>query len=111
MLVLKNITKDYVTGDTVVNALKGIDIDIDRFNELMQEQKQKARDAHIKSAAGESWKSDGITFENIDATEFVGYTEDCSSAKVVDIVVDNEHLGISYLCGNIGIYKRFFNCL
>ena len=26
MLVLKNIVKDYVTGDTTVRALKGIDI-------------------------------------------------------------------------------------
>ena len=26
MLILKNIVKDYVTGDTTVRALKGIDI-------------------------------------------------------------------------------------
>ncbi len=70
---------------------KGITLDEERFKELMEEQKQKARNAR-KASDGESWKSDGITFENINATEFVGYTEDCSSAKVVDIVVDNEHL-------------------
>ena len=34
MLKLKNITKDYVTGDTVVNALKGIDIEF-RENEFV----------------------------------------------------------------------------
>ncbi len=70
---------------------KGITLDEERFKELMEEQKQKARNAR-KASDGESWKSDGITFENIDATEFVGYTENSTNAKVLDIVVDNEHL-------------------
>ena len=70
---------------------KGITLDEERFKELMDEQKQKARKAR-KASDGESWKSDGITFENIDATEFVGYTENSTNAKVLDIVVDNEHL-------------------
>ncbi len=70
---------------------KGITLDEERFKELMEEQKQKARNAR-KASDGESWKSDGITFENIDVTEFVGYTENSSSAKVLDIVVDNEHI-------------------
>ena len=34
MLVLKNIVKDYVTGDTTVRALKGIDINF-RENEFV----------------------------------------------------------------------------
>lgn len=34
MLKLKNITKDYITGDTVVNALKGIDLEF-RENEFV----------------------------------------------------------------------------
>lgn len=34
MLTLKNIKKDYITGDTVVNALKGIDLDF-RKNEFV----------------------------------------------------------------------------
>ena len=34
MLTLKNITKDYVTGDTVVNALKGISVEF-RNNEFV----------------------------------------------------------------------------
>ncbi len=71
-------------------AEKGISLDEERFKELMEEQKQKARNAR-KASDGESWKSDGITFENIEVTKFVGYTENCATAKVLDIVVDNEH--------------------
>ena len=80
--------------DLTVDILKekNIDVDLDRFNELMQEQKQKARNAR-KSADGESWKSDGITFENIPATVFVGYSENEYTTECLDIVVENEHQG------------------
>ncbi|MBR6741559.1 MAG: alanine--tRNA ligase [Clostridia bacterium] len=78
--------------DLTIDILKekGIEVDIDRFNELMQEQKQKARNAR-KSADGESWKSDGLTFENIDTTIFTGYTENEYNTTILDVVVDNEH--------------------
>ncbi len=76
-------------------AEKGITLDEERFKELMEEQKQKARDAR-KASDGESWKSDGITFENIPSTEFVGYTENTATAKVLDIVVDSEHLNSAF---------------
>ncbi len=69
---------------------KGIELDEDRFKELMEEQKQKARDGR-KSSDGESWKSDGITFENIPETEFCGYTENSCETEILDIVVENEH--------------------
>ena len=65
-------------------------LDEERFNELMQQQRDKARNAR-KSADAESWKSDGIAFENIAATEFVGYGSDSCEATVLDIVVDGEH--------------------
>ena len=78
--------------DLTIDILKekGITIDTDRFYELMEEQKQKARNAR-KSADGESWKSDGITFENIDETVFVGYSENEYTTNILDIVVDGEH--------------------
>ena len=69
---------------------KGISLDEDRFKELMEEQKQKARNAR-KASDGESWKSDGITFDNIPATVFCGYSENTVNAKVLDIVVENQH--------------------
>ncbi len=69
---------------------KGIELDEKRFKELMEEQKQKARNAR-KSADGESWKSDGITFDNIPESVFVGYSENTIDTEVLDIVVENEH--------------------
>ncbi len=71
-------------------AEKGIALDEERFKELMEEQKQKARNAR-KASDGESWKSDGITFENISATEFSGYENESCTATVLDIVCEGEH--------------------
>ncbi len=68
---------------------KGWTVDEDEFKRLMDEQKQRARDARSKSAA-ESWKSSEIGFDGIAVTEFLGYTESECSAKVLSIVVDGE---------------------
>lgn len=73
-------------------AEKGLKVDTDRFKELMTEQREKARNAR-KASDGESWKSDGIAFENIPATEFLGYCENNITAKVLDIVSQGEHVG------------------
>ncbi len=74
---------------------KGIELQEDRFRELMEEQKKKARNAR-KSSDGESWKSDGITFDNIPESIFVGYTENSINTEVLDIVVDNEHTNSAF---------------
>ncbi len=71
---------------------KGMTADEDRFNELMQQQRKKARESR-KAADAESWKSDGISFENIPSTEFLGYGDDSCSATVLDIVCEGEHSG------------------
>ena len=72
-------------------AEKGMTVDEDKFNELMKEQREKARNAR-KASDGESWKSDGIAFENINATEFLGYTSEICTATVLDIVCEGEHV-------------------
>lgn len=78
--------------DLTVDILneKGMTVDEARFKELMEEQKQKARDAR-KASDGESWSSEGIAFENIPATVFVGYTDYECDATVLDIAVEGEH--------------------
>ena len=76
-------------------AEKNMSLDEKRFLELMEEQRNKARSSR-KAADGESWKSDGITFDGIDATEFLGYTEDECEAEIVDIVVEGEHTATAY---------------
>ncbi len=78
-----DLTKDILSENDMT-------LDEERFNELMQQQRDKARSAR-KSADNESWKSDGIIFDNISATEFVGYENDTVEAAVLDIVVDGEH--------------------
>ncbi|MBR2040567.1 MAG: alanine--tRNA ligase [Clostridia bacterium] len=78
--------------DLTVDILKekGMTVDEERFKELMNEQKIKARNAR-KASDGESWKSDGLTFENIPATIFTGYTEYETDAVVLDIIAEGEH--------------------
>ncbi|MBE6781225.1 MAG: alanine--tRNA ligase [Ruminococcaceae bacterium] len=70
-------------------AEKGMTVDEVGFKALMEEQRNRARTAR-KASDGESWKSDGISFEGVNKTEFVGYTENTACAKVVAIVVDGE---------------------
>ncbi len=71
-------------------AEKGMTLDEEKFKECMDEQRQKARNAR-KASDGESWKSNDITFENVGATEFLGYSDNKCAAKVLDIVVESEH--------------------
>ncbi len=73
-------------------AEKGMTLDEEKFKECMNEQREKARNAR-KASDGESWKSDGIAFENIPSTLFSGYTENTCTATVLDIVSEGEHVG------------------
>ncbi len=73
-------------------AEKGMTVDEEKFRECMNEQREKAR-ASRKASDGESWKSDGISFENIPATEFLGYKDENCTATVLDIVSEGEHVG------------------
>ena len=72
-------------------AEKGMKVDEDKFKECMNEQREKARSSR-KASDGESWKSDGITFENIPATNFLGYADNYCEAKILDIVSEGEHV-------------------
>ena len=79
-----DLTKDILAENNMT-------LDEERFNELMLEQREKARKGR-KAANAESWKSDGIAFDNIPATEFVGYSEATVEATGLDIVVGGEHV-------------------
>ena len=68
---------------------KGWTVDEEEFQRLMKEQKDRARGAR-KVADGESWKSGEISFDGINATVFLGYTDDVCEAIVKAIVVDGE---------------------
>ncbi len=64
----------------------GLEIDEDAFNVLMKEQKDRARAARGNIGGWDNSNKDMIA--GISATEFTGYAETESDAKVVAIVVD-----------------------
>ncbi|MBQ4052132.1 MAG: alanine--tRNA ligase [Clostridia bacterium] len=70
-------------------AEKGMSLDEEGFKKLMEEQRNLARSSR-KAADAESWKSDGVSLEGIDATAFLGYTQDEGTAHVLALVADGE---------------------
>ncbi len=69
-----------------ISAEQGISIDEDRFTELMKEQKERARAAH-RALGDLGWTQDAMAFiDKTHVTEFTGYTETESKAKVVAII-------------------------
>ncbi len=71
-----------------IAAEKGLTIDEARFRELVAEQRKKAREDRA-SKVGSSWSEDSIGNIDADKTEFTGYTEFESSAKVIAIFKNN----------------------
>ena len=63
---------------------KGMTVDEERFNELLDNQKKTARAAR-KDAGADAWKSSNVKIEAA-ATEFVGYTDFESSSKIIAII-------------------------
>lgn len=68
---------------------KGMTLDEERFDTLMAEQRRKAREGR-KAADSESWKSKDISFDDIPATKFIGYTENITDSKVLAIIIEGE---------------------
>ena len=67
---------------------KGITVDEEKFNLLLEKQKQTARAAR-KDAGADAWKNADLKIEAPE-TEFVGYTEENSKANVLAIIADGE---------------------
>ncbi len=66
----------------------GLEVDVERFNACMQEQKDIARKARKE---GSSWDgTDNYNFGIASATEFIGYTELAAEATVLGIAADGE---------------------
>ena len=74
-------------------ADEGLTVDEDAFRQLMQEQKERAREAR-KALGDLGWA--GVEFgKEVPSTEFVGYDHDSCEATVVALVCEDE------LCGQI----------
>lgn len=65
---------------------KGITVDEDKFNELLDAQKAQARAAR-KDAGADAWKGSSVKVD-VPQTEFVGYTDFTSQSKVLAIIKD-----------------------
>lgn len=70
-----------------IAAESGITVDEERFKELLNEQKKRARNAR-KNAGADAWISDSTDLSGIAKTEFVGYSEFTNDAKVLAIIKD-----------------------
>ena len=78
-----DLTKDILSEN-------GMTVDEEGFNTLMLRQRSLARSAR-KSEDAESWSSNDLTFDGIEKTVFLGYTENTCKATLSDIVVSGEH--------------------
>ena len=77
-----------------VVAEKGMTVDMDRFGELLKEQKNRARAAR-KNAGAEAWESDAVDFGGIEKTKFIGYTDFSADSKILAIVRNGEKVGFA----------------
>ena len=75
-------------------AEKNMTLDEDAFRALMQEQKQRARDA--RAALGDmSWVDDSVGgIDKTRATEFVGYDNNAYDTEIITIINENEPLSV-----------------
>ena len=76
---------------------KGISVDIEGFNRLMDEQKNRARQAR-SAADTNAWKGDDSLLEGVAATNFIGYDKLMSPAKITAIISEGER--VSHLDAN-----------
>ncbi len=72
-------------------AEQGMTVDEETFHQCMEEQRTKARNSR-KASDGESWSSNELSFEDIAKTQFLGYTDNVCTAKVLDLVSEGEHV-------------------
>ena len=70
---------------------KGIEVDVERFKELMTIQKQRSRKAR-KNAGADAWLSDAVDLSDIAATAFVGYEQTECEAQILAIIKDGERV-------------------
>lgn len=79
---------------------KGMKIDLDRFHELLKEQKERSR-ASRKNAGADAWISDSTDLSEIPETEFTGYTDYTAQSKVLAIIKDGEKCDSAYEGDNV----------
>ena len=68
---------------------RGMSVDIDEYDRLYAQSRAAARAAR-KDAGAQAWKDSNVSFKDVGATEFVGYTDYSCDAEVKAIVTNGE---------------------
>ena len=72
-------------------AERGMTVDEERFHQLMQEQRERARNAR-KNAGADAWAGENDVLADIPATEFLGYEKSQTEATVLAILKNGERV-------------------
>ena len=68
---------------------RGMSVDIDEYDRLYDQSRAAARAAR-KDARTQAWKDSNVSFKDVGATEFVGYTDYSCDAEIKAIVTNGE---------------------
>lgn len=68
---------------------RGMSVDIDEYDRLYAQSRAAARAAR-KDAGAQAWKDSNVSFKDVGATEFVGYTDYSCDAVIKAIVTNGE---------------------
>ena len=72
-------------------AERGMTVDEERFHQLMQEQRERARNAR-KNAGADAWAGENDVLADVPPTEFLGYEKSQTEATVPAILKDGERV-------------------
>ena len=76
-----------------IAAENNLSIDENKFRTLVEEARQKAKNAK-RNAADTDWRNNGVSFKDVAKTEFTGYTDNNTDAVVLALVADGERKDI-----------------
>ena len=76
-----------------IAAENNLNIDEEKFRTLVEEARQKAKNAK-RNAADTDWRNNGVSFKDVAKTEFTGYTDNNTDAVVLALVADGERKDI-----------------
>lgn len=68
---------------------RGMSVDIDEYDRLYAQSRAAARAAR-KDVGAQAWKDSNVSFKDVGATEFVGYTDYSCDAEIKAIVTNGE---------------------
>lgn len=68
---------------------RGMSVDIDEYNRLYAQSRAAARAAR-KDAGAQAWKDSNVSFKDVGATEFIGYTDYSCDAEIKAIAANGE---------------------